>query len=314
MSRPLRIQFKNAYYHVMSRGDLKRRIFKKSSFKLKFIEKINDMCNKFNVECFAYCVMDNHYHLFIQTPDGNISNAIKYLNESYANWYRVFSQKPGHVFQGRFKSVLVDHNNYSLTLVDYIHLNPLNAKIVDRPEDYRYSSLNYYLGKKRNNIEKLNRNFILFQFDSNLRIASKKYYEHLMKNSLCDDLKANTYKSIAIGNRDFIENIENKLKEIPKNIELLSTNMDKSRYPDEIIELVKKEFKITEEDIFKKKRNNFFRKITIYLLKIYTRMKSEEIGEMFDIKRNSVSSVVKSVRDTLNEDLSLEKLLQRLKP
>ena len=90
--------------------------------------------------------------------------------------------------------------------------------------------------------------------------------------------------------------------------------MNKSRYSDQILDLVKKEFKISEEDIFRKKRNNIFRKITIYLLKMHTRMKSEEIGKMFGIKGNSISSVVKSVRDMKNEDISLNKLLQRLKP
>lgn len=314
MSRPLRIQFKNAYYHIMSRGDLKRKIFKRSSYKIKLIEKINEMCNKYNIECFAYCIMDNHYHLFVQTPDGNVSEAIKYLNESYANWYRALSQKPGHVFQGRFKSILVDHNNYSLMLVDYIHLNPVRAELVESPEDYKFSSMRYYIGKSSNMIEKLNRNFILYQFDTVLNKAVEKYHDHLKINLKIKDLNRNIYKSVAIGNQTFIEKIEEKIKKIPKDIELLSTNMNKSRYSDQILDLVKKEFKISEEDIFRKKRNNIFRKITIYLLKMHTRMKSEEIGKMFGIKGNSISSVVKSVRDMKNEDISLNKLLQRLKP
>ncbi|MCK9224077.1 MAG: transposase [Candidatus Muirbacterium halophilum] len=312
MTRPLRIQFENACYHVISRGDLKRYIFKKTSFKLKFIEKLNESLIKYNIICFAYCIMDNHYHLYIQTPEGNLSEAMKHLNESYANWYRVLSQKPGHVFQGRFKSILIDHDNYSLKLVNYIHLNPCRAKIVDNPTVYKFSSLNYYLGKKGSVIENLNKNHILSQFDNNLKNAAEKYYKFLINDIKSSDLPKLIYNSLAIGDEIFINKVEKRLKEIPENSELISTKMNKTRFHDNIIKIVIAEFNITEEEIFAKKRNNFYKKFTIYLLRKQTRMKRKDIACLFGIKENSVSSIVKRMEEEINKNLSLRDTLKKL--
>ncbi|MBU4047985.1 transposase, partial [bacterium] len=125
MSRPLRISFDNAVYHITARGNRKEKIFYSDDDKRIFLQKMEQTSLKYSFICYAYCLMDNHYHLFIKTPLGNISQGMHYLNASYANYFTAKYKTNGPLFQGRYKSLLVDEDNYALTLSLYIHLNPL---------------------------------------------------------------------------------------------------------------------------------------------------------------------------------------------
>ena len=107
MSRPLRISYKNAFYQITSKGHRKK-IFYDDKDKRTFIHKLDETFQKYFITCYAYCLMDNHYHLFLKTTKPNISQALHYLNTSYANWFRIRYRLAGSVFQGRFKSILVD--------------------------------------------------------------------------------------------------------------------------------------------------------------------------------------------------------------
>lgn len=311
MTRPLRIQFENAFYHVMSRGDKKNFIFRKKIYKNKLIEIMDRVFEKHNIICFAYCIMDNHYHLYIKTPEANLSKAIKHLNQSYANWYSKKIQRPGHVMQGRFKSILVDSDNYSLQLVNYIHLNPFRAKRVKQPEKYEYSSIRSYLGLQKPKLKNLNMSFILEQIDSNFKEAQKKYYNFLIKE-IDLNLERKIYKGVAIGKEKFLENIDKKLCKICKKNEFKCTRMNRTRDVNKIINLIIKEFKISKKEIFNKKYNNIYRKIAIYLISQKSRLKLKEIGEMFGIKETSVSMSVKRLKKKLLVDKMLNEKMNKI--
>ena len=128
MARALKLSFENAFYHIMARGQRKENIF--YSDKQILLDKKNEPFDKYSFICYVYCLMDNHYYLFIQTPLVNISESIYYLNISYANWLKAKYKPAGLVFQGRYKSILVDANTYALVLSTYIHLNPLRVGMV----------------------------------------------------------------------------------------------------------------------------------------------------------------------------------------
>ena len=145
MVRPLRLSFENASYHITTRGNRREKIFYSDQDKEVFLKKLKEMLIKYSMICQTYCLMDNHYHLFIKTTKPNLSQAIHYLNSAYANWFRNKHQITCLLFQGLFKSILVDADSYALILSTYIYLNSLRAGIVKKLEDYPWSSYLDYI-------------------------------------------------------------------------------------------------------------------------------------------------------------------------
>jgi len=140
MSRPIRIEFPNALYHVTSRGDRREDIFEDDEDRQAFLQTFAQVVEQFNWLCFAWCLMDNHYHLLIQTPDGNLSKGMRQLNGVYTQISNRRHHRVGHLFQGRFKAILVDGDAYLLELARYVVLNPVRAGMVKRPEHWAWSS------------------------------------------------------------------------------------------------------------------------------------------------------------------------------
>ena len=130
MSRPLRIEYAGALYHVTSRGDRREDIFLNDEDRHNFLAILQQVCERFNWLVHAYCLMDNHYHLLVETPDGNLSQGMRQLNGDYTQTHNRANDRVGHVFQGRFKAILVQKETYLLELARYIVLNPVRARMV----------------------------------------------------------------------------------------------------------------------------------------------------------------------------------------
>jgi len=145
MSRPLRIQFEGAWYHVMNRGAGRRRVFHDDDSRLAFLNLLDEIYRRYRVEVHAYCLMGNHYHLYLRTPLANLSRAMRHLDGVYTQRYNRAYETDGPLFRGRYKSILVDDHAYHLRLSRYIHLNPIEAKMVEAPEQYPWSSYSNYL-------------------------------------------------------------------------------------------------------------------------------------------------------------------------
>ena len=116
MARPLRLEFSGAIYHITSRGNRREDIFENDSDRTRFLTLLNDVCNTHNWVCHAYCLMGNHYHLLIETPDANLSKGMRQLNGVYTQTFNRAHGRVGHIFQGRFKAILVEKENYLLEL------------------------------------------------------------------------------------------------------------------------------------------------------------------------------------------------------
>ena len=147
MARPLRIEFPGAVYHVTSRGNARADIFVDDHDRELFLKVLGQVVRCCNWLCHAYCLMDNHYHLLIETPEGNLSAGMRQLNGVYTQAYNRTHEQDGHVFKGRFKAVLVEKENHLLELCRYIVLNPLRAGMVKRPDDHPWSSYLATLGQ-----------------------------------------------------------------------------------------------------------------------------------------------------------------------
>ena len=146
MARPLRIEFPEALYHVMSRGNERKPIARDDADRKKRLDWLRRTVETYRWRLHAFVLMRNHDHLFVETPEGNLSAGMQYLNGSYTSYFNRRHRRSGHLFQGRFKGHLIEEDGYFLEVSRYIHLNPVRAKVVARLEDYRWSS---YLGYVR---------------------------------------------------------------------------------------------------------------------------------------------------------------------
>jgi REP element-mobilizing transposase RayT len=147
MARPLRIEFPGAVYHVTSRGNARADIFEDDSDRELFLKILGQVVKRFNWLCHSYCLMGNHYHLLIETPEGNLSAGMRQLNGVNTQAFNWTHHRDGHVFKGRFKAVLVEKESHLPELCRYVVLNPVRAGMVKRPGEYRWSSYLPTLGK-----------------------------------------------------------------------------------------------------------------------------------------------------------------------
>jgi REP element-mobilizing transposase RayT len=148
MTRPLRIQYPGAIYHVTTRGNVGNDIFCDDGDYQLFISLIQEVAQRFNWICYAYCLMPNHYHLMVETPDANLAECMRHLNGIYTQQSNRQHERTGHVFQGRYRAILIEKQAYLLELCRYVVLNPVRAGLVRHCGDWRWSSYRKTIGKE----------------------------------------------------------------------------------------------------------------------------------------------------------------------
>jgi REP element-mobilizing transposase RayT len=146
MSRPLRIEYAGAWYHVMNRGAARQVIYLQPAHRQLFLALLGELLERFGIETHAYCLMDNHYHLLLHTPKGQLSRGMRHLNGLYTQRFNRREQRDGALFRGRYKAILVEADSYLLHVSRYIHRNPLEAGFTEPLERYRWSSYAAYVG------------------------------------------------------------------------------------------------------------------------------------------------------------------------
>jgi putative transposase len=209
MARPLRIEYADAVYHITSRGNERKNIFKTAPDRQQFLSYLESAAQRYSAVIHAYCLMNNHYHLLLQTPRGNLSQIMRHINGAYTTYYNIKRQRAGHLLQGRYKALLVDMDAYAQELSRYIHLNPVRAGIVERPEEHPWSSYRYYI-KLNSKPEWLHTEFVLSYFNGNISKKQKEYRRFV------ESLRGQDYKSplkdvvgsTILGNDDFVSRIK----------------------------------------------------------------------------------------------------------
>ncbi len=184
MARPIRIEYAGAVYHVTSRGNAKKAIFKQERDREIFLTVLSATVKRYNWLCHAYCLMDNHYHLLIETPDGNLSKGMRQLNGVYTQAFNRCHNKCGHIFQGRYKAIVIDKESYLAELCRYIVLNPVRAKIVSKPEDWQWSSHVITAGLKEAP-DFLSVDWLLGFFGMDRIKASRRYQDFVSSGAKC---------------------------------------------------------------------------------------------------------------------------------
>jgi len=306
MSRPLRVQYEGAFYHIIARGQRRESIFRNDGDRNQFLERLGITISKYNLRLHAYCLMDNHYHLLLETPEGNLSPAMRYFNGSYANYFRIKHRLVGSIFQGRYKSIIVEKDDYLLQLSAYIHLNPVRAKIVEKPENYKWSSFQYY--SKNGEVPGfLYAHEILGKYGDDY---PHHVYEIMgMPKKEVDEL-LNVKKSV-LGSDVLISHVLECVKErkgVDRDIELPEYARLKYSTKEKIFEIIISNFKVTTEDILSRKRGNVYRKLAIYGLKRYTGLKLKEIGEIFNLHYHTVAASFRAFVQQQENDSELKRM------
>jgi putative transposase len=176
MARPLRVEYPRAVYHVTARGNARMPISADDRDRTGFLELLEEAMERFEWHCRAYCLMTNHYHLLVETIQGNLSLGMRHINGVYTQRYNRAHSRVGHLFQGRFKSVVVDRDAYLLELCRYVVLNPVRAGMVDRPEEYDRSGYRATVGASPRPAF-LSVDWILSQFGGENGKARRRYAE-----------------------------------------------------------------------------------------------------------------------------------------
>jgi len=180
MARPLRLEFAGALYHVTSRGDRREDIYLDDSDREAWLAVVGEVCNRFNWLIHAYCKMSNHYHLLVETIDGNLSKGMRQLNGVYTQRFNRRHRMVGHLYQGRYKAILVQKENYLLELARYVVLNPVRAGMVKQPEEWHWSSYLAMTGLS-NVPEWLDTDWLLSQFGRQRQGAITSYRRFVME-------------------------------------------------------------------------------------------------------------------------------------
>ena len=306
MARPLRIEYPGAFYHVTAGGNERKAVFKSLRDREQFLTYLESATERYGAIIHVYCLMDTHYHLLIETSSVKLSKVMQHINGAYTTYFNRKRERSGHLFQGRYKAILVEADEYALELSRYIHLNPVRAGIVTSPEEYRWSSFRYYIATGKAP-KWLKRNFILGYFDGKPAAAMKQY-----KDFVCSLLEkeyesplAHLPHSMILGSSQFVAEIKERFitgKHPERDLPSLRAMIDRP------------ELEVIEQAVDSRLHGdaNLARQLKMFLCHRYSGKKLTEIGARFGVSESAVSQASRRIRDRQHKDKKLEKVISAI--
>jgi len=204
MARPLRLEFPGAIYHVTSRGDRQETIYESDADRQQWLDILCKVCERYNWRVHAYCLMDNHYHILLETADGNLSKGMRQLNGVYTQYFNRQHNRVGHVYQGRYKAILVEKDSYLLELSRYVVLNPIRAGMIKNMGEWHWSSYLVTIGKHPS-LDWLEVDWLLSQFGLQRNRSRRKYIDFVREGIGLPPVWDNLRHQIYLGSDDFID-------------------------------------------------------------------------------------------------------------
>lgn len=315
MSRQWRIEYEGALYHLLSRGNEGREIFQDDIDRSFFLYLTSELSERFDMDIYAYVLMENHYHLLVKTHKANLKKAMHWFGTTYTQKYNWRHSRHGHLFQGRYKSIIVQNDAYMLRLSCYIHRNPLRAKIVNRLADYPWSSyLPYAYGHAVP--DWLEIKMILSQFGNQHK--HRQYREKVQnyadeKKDLWEDLRY----GILLGSHEFVEKI--KERHLPSKIDKSipqQTRIAENFDPGDLLHIAEKILQIKVRDlqnsgrVYGEKKEK--RDLMVFLLWKSGYISNKRIGQYFGITPSAVSHAIRSLRTRMKNDPDLRDRYDKL--
>jgi putative transposase len=298
MARPLRIEYPGAYYHVSTRGNERKAIFRDDRDRERLLELLGRAVEHFHLRLPGYVLMSNHYHLLVETPRGGLSRALRYLNGVYTQAFNRRHRRVGHLFQGRYKAILVDKDAYLLELSRYIHLNPWRVKRSYDPFKYRWSSLQAYVGAA---VVPgwLTVKEVLSEFGSRGKRGYREFIIEGMKGGIQTPW-AEVRGQVVIGSEEFVGKVaerhlggrRERRGEQSRIKEIVGVK------PEAVIKEIERYYGIKGEELRGRgRRYTEPRYVASYLLRRYCLMGLREIGEQVGLHYSAVGNAVRQLTD-----------------
>jgi len=287
MSRPLRIQFPAAVYHVMNRGAARQATFADDADYQAFLDTVAEAHRQWGIEVFAYALMGNHYHLCLRTPKGNLSRVMRHVDGIYTQRFNRHHRRDGTLFRGRYKAILVDADEYLAGVVRYIHLNAVEAGIVEMPQDYRWASHRYYL-RANGSPSWLNTAVAMEQ------IGGRQAFHEFVLSGNEESLKQyyeRQRQAPILGSEKFMERVRQPFAAVAREHARYERRAVEAA-PERVIGEVVRQYKVTREVIMGgvRGRENEARKVAMYLVRQCCDRTLPEIAEYFGIGSYSAVS------------------------
>lgn len=322
MARQLRIEFPGALYHVMSRGNERNPIFKQDADRILFIETLKDSVELAGVGVIAYILMDNHYHMILETPNANLSEFMRHFHVTYTVRFNKRHNRSGHLFQGRFKAVLIEEDPYLVVLSRYIHLNPIRREDWERKKweekwdyirRYPWSSLPGYIeARKKENWIQYEKVLDYFtEGGKSSRIIYKRYLGEGLKKGLSNPF-SDVKSQVILGREGFVEEMrkyfqgEVGAREVPA-----LRSLKKVLAIEEVLREVAVYFHMEREKLISK-RGGGARQIAMEMSYRYTKCNQEEIGRIFKVDYSTVSQNRRRMGIRLKEDQELRRAFEKV--
>jgi REP element-mobilizing transposase RayT len=311
MARQLRLEFPGALYHITSRGNNKQEVFLDDEDRRDFLDLTGKEIEQQKWKCYAYCIMDNHYHLVIETPEGNLVSGMRRLNAVYSQIFNRKHGRVGHLFQGRYKSLIVEREGYLLELCRYVVLNPVRAGIVDQPEQWEWSSFNDTVGL-RAEPRWLDTKGVLELFSHDETEAHAQYRLFVLDGiggpSPWEKIKG----QIWLGSKEFLEDMDGRInKESINNVPITQTVPTRPTKI-EVLNSVGSEYCVELDEIMDRRDARAY-KAAVYLLRRVANLELKAVAEEFGISTTRVSKIQGEIERMDKIDLKLLKLLRKYK-
>lgn len=313
MSRPLRIEYPDAWYHVMNRGRGGEEIFFTDTDREEFLNVLQEADELWNLKISAYCLMPNHYHLLVQTPEGNLSRCMRHINGVYTQRFNRQHKTEGQLFRGRYKAVLVDKDHYLLEVMRYIHRNPLKAGLVKSLDEFVWSSHKAYVSKAKK-WSWVQKEVLLTQITPVISRQKSAYLDFVSLGESQEIERFYSLKNLSsiLGSTSFKEHIREKFMALMNTVEVPESKV-LAPDADKVISNVCEYYNVSKKALQYSKRGteNRVRDIAIYLVRRLCCTTLPNVGREFGIDNYStVSSVVQRVKKHLEKDKKLSEELR----
>ena len=316
MARPWRLQYEGALYHVFSRGNNQQDIFVTDDDRYLFLDTLGQMSERYDIDIFAYVLMDNHYHLLLRTPKANLSRSMQWLGTTYTRRFNLDHFQSGHLFQGRYKSILVENDAYLLQLSYYIHNNPLRAGIVNRLIDYRWSSYLAYAYNRRHP-GWLDKDLIFSQFQGENK--RRKYREKSQKYSdehrrIWEDVR----HGFIYGSQKFVKRIKDRYMvsdpdpAIPQQKSIIKDS-DPVKFLNKASKILKCDLERIKNSPRVRESDKLNRDLLLYLLWQEGKYTNVQIGILMGLTHSAVSRRVAIIGEKMALEQNFNKQIKAIK-
>lgn len=315
MSRQIRIIYPGAVYHTGARGYERSYIFDSDLDKKYLLDIFGSACKKYNVVIHAYVIMSNHYHILMETIEPKLTKIMHFINMSYGKYYNTRHQRKGYVFEDRYSAFVIQKGEPMKWQVQYIHMNPLRAKMEKTLGLYKWTSHNKYVGKDEKSPADCD--YVLSLFGQDTKEAIPAYEAYMGQAKILNKVKAEIgmYGSGIIGDESFIKHIRLSIdnKKLPEEISN-RREIRKTYSAHEIISAVSRYYGISDTVLCSKRgRWNVYKKVLIYLLVNDGGLGGADIGRLIGMHQSSISKAVKRIEDKMTKNKLLCEEIKKIR-